>query len=334
MRRPVLALVCGAIGACAAPEAPPHNPPQALQPSSSETPVDDGTFLARIDPLGGQWRVERIRESDFTPFNAWVNFSAGGFLNHGAGCAGGYPAFYRLDGERIAITRREPVRIGKCAGTAELAKGAAAARQAAAGSERQLASFIDQLSGWSREGNALILTARDRTRASLARPVEPHPEIAGRWLIESIGGEPLVTERRPATLSIAMGVIGGHADCNSMGAQFSIPEPGRIAVAGPIVSTAIGCPPEDAAEDADMARAITQASTYRIAGERLIFAGGRGWWCAARRHRTGGSPASTSIAATRCSEPSTKARSRSRLLGERCATRRAAPPPTPPMALG
>jgi heat shock protein HslJ len=151
-----------------------------------------------------------------------------------------------------------------------------AARQAAADSERQLATFIDRLSGWSREGDALILTARDGTRATLTRPVEPHPEIAGRWLIENIGGEPLVTERRPATLGIAMGGIGAHADCNSMGAQFTIPAPGRIVVAGPVVSTAIGCAPEDAAEDAAMARAITQASAYRIDGERLIFTGGPG----------------------------------------------------------
>jgi heat shock protein HslJ len=276
MRQALLALVCGVLGACAAPVAPPGNPPQALKSSSPAVAVDDGTFLARIDPLGGQWRVEQIGKSDFTRFKAWVNFSAGGFLNHGAGCAGGYPAFYRLDGERIAITRREPVRIGKCAGSAELANGPAAARQTAAQSERQLATFVDRLSGWSREGDTLILTAHDATRAVLTRPVEPHPDIAGRWLIESIGSEPLVTERRPATLSIAMGGIGGHADCNSMGAQFSIPAPGRIVVTGPIVSTAIGCAPEDAAEDAAMARAITQASAYRINGERLIFTGGPG----------------------------------------------------------
>ena len=120
------------------------------------------------------------------------------------GLGGGYPAFYRLEGDRIAITRLEAIRTGKCAGTPELANGTPALRAAAAASERRLAAFIDRLSGWSRDGDVLILTARDGTRAVLTTPAEPHPELAGRWLIESIGGAPLVTERRPPILSIAM----------------------------------------------------------------------------------------------------------------------------------
>jgi hypothetical protein len=71
-----------------------------------------------------------------------VSFSAGGFINHGAGCGGGYPAFYRLDGERVTVTRIEPIRTGKCAGTPELANGSAALRAAAADSERELAAFV------------------------------------------------------------------------------------------------------------------------------------------------------------------------------------------------
>jgi heat shock protein HslJ len=277
MKSTALALSCLALAGCAAPaERSPEDMGPPLQPSSSGGPVDDGTYLERIDPVGGQWRVERIGESDFARWNAWVNFSEGGFLNHGAGCSGGYPAFYRLEGERITITRREPIRTGKCAGTAEMANGPAAVRQAAADSERRLASFLDQLSGWTRQGDTLVLTAGDGTRASLTRPAEPHPEIAGRWLIESIDGEALVTERRPATLSIAMGGIGAHADCNSFGGQFTIAAPGRIAVGGPLISTAIGCAAEDAAEDALMARAITRATAYRLDGERLIFTGGPG----------------------------------------------------------
>jgi hypothetical protein len=135
--------------------------------------------------------------ADFTRFNVWIGFSGGGFLILGSGCGGGHPAFYRLDGNRIAITRLGQIRTGKCAGTSELANGTPAYRNAAAGSERRLAAFIDQLSQWERQGDTLILTARDGTRAVLTQPVEPHPEIAGRWLIESIGSAPLVTERRP-----------------------------------------------------------------------------------------------------------------------------------------
>lgn len=227
--------------------------------------VDDGTYLDRIDPLGGQWIVEHLGAEDFGRFKARVDFSGGGFLNHGAGCNGGYPAFYRLDGQHFTVTRREQVRIGKCASAA------------AAGSERRLASFLDKAVAWSKPNDrTLVLTTKDGSRALLTRPTEPHPDIAGRWIIETIGGAPLVTERRPPTLSIAMGSIGAHADCNSIGGPFTIPAPGRIAVAQQLISTAIGCPPEDAAEDALMTQAMASATAYRLEKGRLVFTGGPG----------------------------------------------------------
>lgn len=262
--------------ACAAPknDSAPGTTPGAE--ATTQAGVDDGTYLKRIDPLGGQWQVVQIGQSDFTRFKAWVNFSAGGFINHGAGCAAGYPAFYRLNGNEIAITRAEPVRIGKCAGTAELANGPASARKAAAESELKLATFIDQLSKWERVGEGLVLIARDGTRAMLSQPLEKHPELAGRWLIERIGGEPFITEFRPAILSIGMGGIAVVADCNSTGASFTIPSPRRISVKGLFMSTAIGCAAEDYAQDKAMLIAMGSATAYRLAGDRLIFIGGPG----------------------------------------------------------
>jgi heat shock protein HslJ len=261
-----------AAAACDAANAPARPPtPPALQPVLVAGAVDDGTYLGRIDPLGGQWSVERLGNEDFRGFKGWINFSAGGFLNHGAGCAGGYPAFYRLDGQSIAITRREAIQVGKCAGASP------ASRADSAASERRLASFLDQLVSWHKpDAYTLLLTARDGTRAVLTRPAEPYPDLAGRWIIESIGGQPLVTERRPPTLSIRMRSIGVHTDCNSMGSEFSIPAPGRIAVAGPIVGTAIGCAPEDQAEDDLMSRAIRSATAYRLENDRLTLTGGPG----------------------------------------------------------
>src|SRR5688500_843639 len=248
-----------ALGACSAPVE--QSVEDAPARAAEAGPADDGSYLARIDPLGGQWRVERLGEEDFTRFEGWVNFSAGGFLNHGAGCAGGYPAFYRLDGPRVTVTRLEPIRIGKCAGTQEMANASASVRAAAGDSERTLATFLDRLTGWSKPGaHALELVASDGRRALLTRPAEPHPDIAGRWIIESIGGEPLVTERRPPTLSISMNGIGAFADCNSMGSNFTIRAPGRISVAGPIMGTAIGCGPEDQAEDDLMTRAMREVA--------------------------------------------------------------------------
>ena len=259
----LLTTACGVAETAASPD-----PPPALRAAGA---VDDGTYLEHIDPLGGQWSVEQLGDEDFRPFKGWINFSAGGFLNHGAGCAGGYPAFYRLDGQAIAITRREAIQVGKCAGAEP------ASRAASASSERRLAAFLDQLVSWHKPSDdKLILAARDGTQAVLTRPLEPHLDIAGRWIIESIGGKPVATERRPPTLSIAMGSIGAFADCNSMGAQFTVPAPGRIAVAGPIVGTAIGCAPEDSAEDDLMAKAITSATAYRLESGRLIFTGGPG----------------------------------------------------------
>ena len=276
--RPLACLLLVPLAACAAPVDTPaateSAAPVQVVPAGA---VDDGSYLARIDPLGGQWRVGPVGGVDMARWDAWVSFSAGGFLNHGAGCAGGYPAFYRLEGPRIAVTRIEPIRIGKCAGTQEMANAFPSVRAAAGDSERTLAIFLDRLASWSKPGeNTLELVASDGRRVLLTRPREPHPELAGRWLIETIGGEPLATERRPATLSISMNGIGAYADCNSMGGSFTIPAPGRIAVAGPFVSTAIGCGPEDQAEDELMTRAMTSATGYRIDGDRLTMSGGPG----------------------------------------------------------
>jgi heat shock protein HslJ len=201
--------------------------------------------------------------------NAWVDFSAGGFLNHGAGCFGSYPAFYRLSGAQVTVTRLERVETGKCPGDT------AAERTAAAKSERLFASFLDRLAGWSRQGDVLTLTARDGTRATLRRPVDPNPELRGRWLIESIGGKPLATDR-PATLEFRRGFIGAYADCNRISAQFTTPSPGRISVSERVLATERGCIPDDEAEDRLMVRAIKGAAAYRLAGDRLIFTGGPG----------------------------------------------------------
>lgn len=276
--RPLACLIPMALVACAAPaNGPAATESAAPSQSTAAGPADDGSYLAQIDPLGGQWRVGPIGDVDMPRWDAWVNFSAGGFINHGAGCAGGYPAFYRLDGLRIAVTRIETIRIGRCAGTQEMATATAPVRAAAAESERVLAAFIDSLASWRRiDAHTLELVARDGRRTTLTRLPEPHPELAGRWLIESIGGEPLLTERRPATLSISMNNIGVYADCNSMGSGFTIPAPGRMEVTGPIMGTAIGCGPEDQAEDDLMARAITMATAYRIEDDRLTLIGGPG----------------------------------------------------------
>ena len=73
-----------------------------------------------------------------------------------------------------------------------------------------------------------------------------------------------------------MNHIGAHADCNSGGGPFAIPAPGRIEVARELISTQIGCAPEDATEDDSMMQAIMSAKAYRLEGDRLILTGGPG----------------------------------------------------------
>jgi hypothetical protein len=266
MKSPKLLAVALCAGCAGPADAPGETaaPAAAAPAAAAAEPADDGSYLARIDPLGGQWLVRRIGDSDLMRFEAWVTFSGGGFLNHGAGCGGGHPAFYRLEGERLDIVRREPVRIGRCGSV-----------RGAAESERALAAFLDRATRWHKpDAGTLVLSASDGTTALLTRPEEPHPELAGRWIIESIGGEPLVTEVRPPVLTIAMGTIGAHADCNSMGAPISVPAPGRLSVTEPIVATEIGCAAEDQAEDDRIAGAMAAATGYRLDGDRLLLSGG------------------------------------------------------------
>ena len=166
----------------------------------------------------------------------------------------------------MSIVRREKVRIGKCG-----------SNPGAAASERRLASFLDRVSRWQRAGaTSLILSSRDGSVARLTRPAEPYPQLAGRWIISTIAGKALVTERRPPVLSFANNGVGAYADCNRMSASFTVPAPGRLAVSGPVISTAIGCSPEDQAEDSLIARAMVSATGYRLQGDQLTLSGGPG----------------------------------------------------------
>lgn len=88
----------------------PSPAPEQAAAAPSATPagaVDDGTFLQRIDPLGGQWQVASIGGEDFQSFKAWVNFSAGGFPNHGAGFRG-YSLGWKLENRVLRQWRDSP----------------------------------------------------------------------------------------------------------------------------------------------------------------------------------------------------------------------------------
>ncbi|ODP37045.1 hypothetical protein [Sphingomonas turrisvirgatae] len=171
LRSSLVAAAIAVAASCTAPANSPSAAPATPQPISTadENAEDNGTYLRRIDPLGGQWRVQRVGTDDFTVHKAWIDFSAGGFLNHSAGCGGGYPAFYQLSGARLTITRLETIRIGKCAAAGPPARAAAAA------SERRLASFlIRQRRGSSltrRRRSSLVAMARVHRSSDRSNPI-------------------------------------------------------------------------------------------------------------------------------------------------------------------
>jgi heat shock protein HslJ len=122
----------------------------------------------------------------------------------------------------------------------------------------------------------LVLISSDGAEAVLRQPGKPHPELAGRWIVETVGGEAISTERRPAVLSIRMNSIGIQADCTSFGGAVSISGPASIRLLGPMGGTAIGCNPEDAAEDDLLAKALASMRSYRLIGDRLELSGDPG----------------------------------------------------------
>lgn len=244
------------------PEVAPFPGPRAEREGSEQRtgPIDDGTYLARIDPLGGRWQVERIGTERFAPGIASVDFSDGFFLSTTAGCGGGLPAFYRLDGAAIAVTRREPVRIGKCP------------NRAGAGRERRLAGFIDKAARWAKPApDRLEISAAGGAVASLSRPVEPNPRLAGRWRVVSIDGRGFAT-RRPAEVVFEMRAISATADCNRWGAPLGVA--GDRLTIGRGIQTLIGCGAADQAKDTALFNAVAGATRFALEGEdRLLLRG-------------------------------------------------------------
>lgn len=222
---------------------------------------DDGTYLDRIDPLGGTWLLRSLDSVDVSVREAVLMGSGGGFLNHNAQCGGGHPAFYAIDDNRITVTRREAVRIGKCGDAA----GAAAF-------ERRWADFIDSLATWQRKGETLRLTASSGTVAVLERPPHAVPALAGRWLVETIGGKPFVLERRTAAeVEYRHAGLSASAECNT--AYGDVAPSGAIRMGA---ATQMGCEAEDMAEDSLLFSALGGVTGYRLDGDRLVLTGGPG----------------------------------------------------------
>ncbi|WJY19703.1 META domain-containing protein [Pseudoblastomonas flavescens] len=231
------------------------------QRAASGDAMDDGTYLERIDPLGDTWLLRTLAGDDVSDREGVLTGSGGGFLNHHAQCGGGHPAFYQLDGQSISVIRREAVQIGKCGNAA-----------GAADFERRWADFIDNLATWRREGDVLRLADASGTTAVLERPPYAVSALAGRWLVDAIGGEPFAMERRAAAeIEYRYAGVFASAECNT--AYGDVSTTGRIDLGA---ATQQGCSKEDAAEDALLFSALGAVTGYRIDSDRLTLTGGPG----------------------------------------------------------
>ena len=243
------------------------SPPLATPAPAPTTSTNPAPLAEPISlrPLVGIWRVVSVSGKAYpdpaTGLFPNIRFEDSGFLSHWAGCGGAFPAFYTLDGDRIAITRREAVRIGKCGGPGDAER------------ERTLADALDRVSSWEGGDSGYVLLTDDGSRIVLARPSEPIPALGGRWLLETIDGQPLGSDRT-AEVTLSRGFLGAGADCNSLSTDYSADETGRFRVTGSMTTTEMGCAPADNAEDARLFGALHAATEWSIddAG-RLVLSG-------------------------------------------------------------
>ena len=235
--------------------------------STGEVPPAAATPAREDRSIVGTWRVVSVAGKPFpdpeTGLFPNVQFDEHGFLSHWAGCGGAFPAFYELDGARIRITRREEVRIGKCAAPGDAER------------ERALATALDAVSTWSLDDDLLTLTTGSGTKVVLGPPKEPIPALGGKWILMTIDGKPLGSDRSPV-VTFSRGFLGAAADCNRLSAEYTADAQGGFHAPGPFATTEIGCAPADHAEDERLFGALNSVRSWEIERSgRLVLSGAR-----------------------------------------------------------
>lgn len=256
MIRAALLLAPLALAGCmAAPPAPDAAGADAPSPSAVEPVATEKA------PLVGKWIVERVGMTDYPADEAFVHFQSEDFINHSGGCAGSQPAFYALDGDWIAFTRREKPVVGKCPNAAYASR------------ERTLNAFLDTLARWRKPlPGVLVLAAADGTEARLVAESYPIPEIAGEWTVVTIGGKPF----GPARLLFGAKGVNARAECNTLYTEYA-PGPNGVRIAPGGAATEIGCTPALQAQDDALFSAVGQVTGHRFAPNgTLELTGGPG----------------------------------------------------------
>ena len=254
-------LAAALCSACAV--SPPNEEAIERTASADEQTIEIATTSQAA--IVGQWFVDSVGEVQYpapaTGLRANVTFDANGFLSHWASCGGAYPAFYTLNEGNIAISRREAVVYGKC-------DSAAGERR-----ERALTAALDTVQSWVVNADRLVLTSSDGTVTRLSRPVEPIPALGGDWIVLTIGGAPLGSDR-PAGVSFTRGFLGAGADCNSLSTEYEADASGYLRVTGDMLTTLVGCSPDDNAEDSRLFGALGSVNGWSVDGEgRLRLSG-------------------------------------------------------------
>ena len=260
MRVSGFAIVCLLATAGCAPANGPV-PEAPLEISAEATPA----ATEATPSLMGRWFVDSVDDLEFpkpeTGLRAFVDFDEGGFLSHAASCGGGYPAFYTLDGEAIAVTRREAVIYAKCDSPAGERR------------ERALTAALDGAASWKLDNGRLTIVASDGSVIRLSRPTEPIPELGGEWVVISIGGKPF-DDGPTARVTLSRGFLSGTGGCNHLSTQYDASRTGGFTMTGMLTTTQMRCDPVLMRRDTTLFGALGSTTGWSARpGGRLTLTG-------------------------------------------------------------
>lgn len=213
-----------------------------------------------VDPLGGSWVPVRIGEVAVpAAAEARLFFNGGSEYSTQAGC-GNFGGFYSLEGHRLRVRPRDPVRTGKCP------------NRSAARLELALAGFIASASTYALlPGGRLRIVARDGRAGIFARPLPAVAALDGAWTVERIGRDVSPPARR-ARLHFREEWVSAAADCNSFGARVIRTGTGFTLSEG--AATEMACGPERMAFDERLFAAVGKARRWTaLPGGRIRLEG-------------------------------------------------------------
>ncbi|HEU0135014.1 MAG TPA: META domain-containing protein [Allosphingosinicella sp.] len=213
------------------------------------------------DPLAGAWRPVRLGALAVpAAAEARLFFNNGNEYSTQAGC-GNFGGFYSLEGSRIRVSQRDPVRTGKCP------------NRASARLETALAAFLAQASTYALlPDGTLRIAARDGRTGLFRRPPPAIPALDGPWIVERIGSDSVPYSRR-ANLNFHEEWVSASAQCNGYSARIRPAGTGFTVTGG--AATEMGCDPDRQAFDSRLFAAVGKARRWvPQPGNRIRLEGG------------------------------------------------------------